>query len=82
MGGNPHSFPCHLILFVCFAFVFVVFFRTSVCYLSLGERSHTLHLTYVGHLDTLGTVYHFSFGGGVDISVFFLDYFCCLSIKK
>jgi len=47
VGGNPHSFPCHLILFICF--IFVVFFRTSVCHSSLEERSPMLHPTCVAH---------------------------------
>ena len=52
VGGNPYYIPCHLILFVYFIFVFVVFFRSTVfCHSSLGKHSPTLHQTCAAHLE-------------------------------
>jgi hypothetical protein len=73
VGGNPHSFTYHLILFVCF--VFVVSFRSSVCHSSLGECSSTVHPTCISH----SVLYFWAHWGQCVISVWgWGKHFCLL----
>jgi hypothetical protein len=65
VGGNPHSFTYHLILFVCFVFVFQ---ERCLPFKFGGEfffDTPDLHRPFdIVFLDTLRTMCHFSLGVG------------------
>jgi hypothetical protein len=85
VGGNPHSFPCHLILFVCFVFVLqdkCLPFKFGGAFFYVTPDLH--HPFGIIFLVTLGTMYHFSLGWGIHLCLLFLlfcCYFYCFSVK-
>ena len=88
--GRQHfvtfSFCCHLIWFQLFGVcLYCVFQEIGLLFKFGGAFSYvTLNLHRPSGIVSrhIGDSVSFQFGGGVDIPVFFLYYFCCLLVKK
>ena len=68
VGGNPHYFPCYLILVCLFCFCYCVFQVKCLSFKFEGVLSYAMpdlrRSSGIVFLDTLGTMYHFSLGVG------------------